>query len=445
MSSNGNNRTKDSTKSSSCTKIAGMGNTREMMHGRVIMKTHNSGVNRKGCRANRITRFGAIGIILLMLALVFSVGVASAKTSTLWFDGNSGTDIDGLNTTNVVSGSTYTSGQYYTLLTSTDTEGITRTRWRDYGNVNMYPILTLFNDTYAQDTLVTGVSGSVQILPEDGAPDYYVSLIDFSSDGEVILGTAGPLTASGTSDTALNFDLSAIYGTISAGHRLAIRIIVDGGGLNWRVYGNNGASGQTTNFVVNETLVDTTPTYNVTVTPSPSSAGVVAGDSYIYTITVNNNGNTDGNYTLGVSDSNSADFQTSVLGTSALAAIAGGSAQTTLTVTAKVGVSNGVSDITTVTATSVEDATNYTGSGQVTTTVQAPAPSVNVTLTPSAQVVQASNQVQYTVTVTNTGNIADSYTLSLDNADTADFTYGLSSTATGSLVPGGQYIHHRCC
>ncbi|MCK5659862.1 MAG: hypothetical protein KAH86_00780, partial [Methanosarcinales archaeon] len=45
--------------------------------------THNSDVCTKVCSASRITRFGAIGIILLIMALVFSAGVASAAVSTI--------------------------------------------------------------------------------------------------------------------------------------------------------------------------------------------------------------------------------------------------------------------------------------------------------------------------------------------------------------------------
>jgi len=314
-----------------------------------------------------------VGMILItaMLVMMLFAPAASAEITHLYYDSDSGTPISASITTNVNIGSTYSSNQrYYTLLSTSDNEDSTRTRWRNFNTGSMNPVLTLVNPTaYSQDTLITGISGTFRVRGSSNVPAFYVRIIDFSDSGEVVLGTAGPLYGTSTSsDSILNFDLSSISGTIPAGNKLGMQVIVDNGGESWRFYGNAGSTGTTMDFYVDETLAITS-TYNVTVTPSSTSAGVIAGGSYNYTITVNNNGNTDGNYNLGVFDSNAVDFSTSTLGTTSLAVASGGSAQTTLTVTANGGAPGSASDITTVTATCVEDGA-YTGSAQVITTVQ---------------------------------------------------------------------------
>ncbi|MCL7414323.1 MAG: hypothetical protein M8353_12055, partial [ANME-2 cluster archaeon] len=389
-----------------------------------------------------IPRAGMILAVAMLVMMLFAGG-ASAATTHLYYDSDSGTAISASINTNVAAGSTYETDQrYYTLLSTSDNEGSTRTRWRNYNTGSMNPVLTLVNQTaYSQDTLITGITSTFRVRGSSSVPAFYVRIIDFSDSGEVVLGTAGPLYGSSTTnDATLTFDLSSISGTIPAGNKLGMQIIVDNGGTSWRLYGNAGQTGTTMDFFVEETPAVTTSTYNVTVTPSPTSAGVVAGGNFVYDIIVNNSGNTAGNYSLNVSDSNTADFQTSTLGASTLSVASGGSAQTTLTVTAKGGASVGTSDITTITATSVEDPINYSDSATVTTTVQAPAPSVSVTLTPSSQNVAPGSQVQNTVTVQNTGNVADSYTLSLTNGNTTDFSYSLNSTTTGMLNPGQQSV-----
>ena len=95
------------------------------------------------------------------------------------------------------------------------------------------------------------------------------------------------------------------------------------------------------------------PTYNVSVTPSPTSAGVVAGGNYSYPITVYNNGNAAGSFTLVPSDSDSTNFSSSTVGISPIYVTSGGSNSTTVTVAAQGGATLGAVDITTVTVTSV--------------------------------------------------------------------------------------------
>jgi hypothetical protein len=111
-----------------------------------------------------------------------------------------------------------------------------------------------------------------------------------------------------------------------------------------------------------------TSTYNVTIAALPMAADVRVGNSYVYNITVNNTGNTRGNYTLNLTDSDVANFTGSVLGNIAMEINNGSSMETALVVNAKVGATVGTVDITTVNVRSVENST-YTGSVQVRTTV----------------------------------------------------------------------------
>ena len=124
----------------------------------------------------------------------------------------------------------------------------------------------------------------------------------------------------------------------------------------------------TLSSVIVASATNVTSTYNVTIAALPMAADVRVGNSYVYNITVNNAGNARGNYTLNVTDSDVTNFTGSVLGNIAMEINNGSSMETALVVNAKVGVTVGTVDITTVNVRSVENPT-YTGSVQVRTTV----------------------------------------------------------------------------
>jgi hypothetical protein len=122
-----------------------------------------------------------------------------------------------------------------------------------------------------------------------------------------------------------------------------------------------------------QTTVAAVPTYNVSIRASPTSSDISPGNSYLYTITVNNTGNTQGNYTLSVTDSDTVNFTRSTLGSTPMQITSGGSAMTTLNVTARTSAINGALDNTTVTVISVENPA-YSNSTQVRTTDSVPGP-----------------------------------------------------------------------
>lgn len=111
-----------------------------------------------------------------------------------------------------------------------------------------------------------------------------------------------------------------------------------------------------------------TNTYNVTIDAIPMTGDLNAGNSRIYNITVNNTGNTNGNYTLSMSDSDMTNFTVSILGNTTMEIGNGSGMMTTLTVGANAGATDGAVDITTINVFSVDNSA-YTDSVQVVTTV----------------------------------------------------------------------------
>ncbi|MDW7775453.1 MAG: hypothetical protein SCH39_03830, partial [Methanosarcinales archaeon] len=384
----------------------------------------------EACRS--IPRAGMILAVTMLIMMLFAGSASAAVTTYYWEPSSGAIDASGYTADWGACNARPTAYRVTTLndvgLNCADDRLTTTTTGDQF--------LAIFPIAYTVQTQVTGQSGANFYLRERtsiGPVTYRFELGYAQSGAFTSFGFVDQVVPSGVQQ-AYVVDMSSISGGAPANSYLALKVSVASTSGEQRIYlgTGNSNSGQ---FSVDE-VAGSAPTYDVTVTPSPTSSNVAPGGSSVYTITVNNNGNTAGNYTLGVADSDSTNFGSS-LGTTTLAVSSGGSAQTTLTVTNGGG---GTSDTTTVTATSVEDPANFTGSGQVTTTVVVPNPSVSVTLTPSSQNVAPGAQVQYTVTVQNTGNVADTYTLSLTNANTADFSYSLNSSTTGTLNPGQQSI-----
>ncbi|MBW6518206.1 MAG: hypothetical protein K0A89_06865, partial [ANME-2 cluster archaeon] len=386
---------------------------------------------REACRS--IPRAGMILAVTMLIMMLFAGSASAAVTAYYWEPSSGAIDASGYTADWGACNARPTAYRVTTLndvgLNCADDRLTTTTTGDQF--------LAIFPIAYTVQTQVTGQSGANFYLRERtsiGPVTYRFELGYAQSGAFTSFGFVDQVVPSGVQQ-AYVVDMSSISGGAPANSYLALKVSVASTSGEQRIYmgTSNSNSGQ---FSVDEVAGSTAPTYNVTVTPSPTSAGVVAGGSTEYTITVNNNGNTDGNYSLSAVDSDPTNFGSS-LGTTTLAVLSGGSAQTTLNVT---NGGAGTSDTTTVTATSVEDPANFTGSGQVITTVIVPNPSVSVTLTPPSQNVAPGSQVSYTVTVQNTGNVADSYTLSLTNANTADFSYSLNSSTTGTLNPGQQSI-----
>jgi uncharacterized membrane protein len=126
------------------------------------------------------------------------------------------------------------------------------------------------------------------------------------------------------------------------------------------------------NFTMVQTT-DSAPSYNVSISASPRSFIIIAGNSYLYNITVNNTGNTNGNYTLSVIDSDPVNFTSSTLGITTMQINSGWSAMTTLNVTARTSATTGAIDNTIVSIISVENSAYNNSTGvQTSVLVQGP-------------------------------------------------------------------------
>ena len=312
---------------------------------------------------------------IIFCSIIFSISVASAADNTYYWDRTNGVSIAGFTTNwSSCSSSSAQNGYRVTSLgsaASSCTNGLlTRPNAGDL-------FLAIFPTAYSSDTQIRGMPNArFYLRSNSGSATYrfdlgYASMGTFTSLGNVTR------TGVSTSGTTYTIDLSAISGMAPAGSNLSLKVSVttSGGG---RVYmGTNGGTSRSNSgrFYVNETVVATppTPTYNVSITASPTSADMTAGSSSVYNIVVKNTGNTGGNYTLSVADSDMTNFNVSTLGTTTVQINSGSNATTTLTVKTKAGATTGGIDNTIVTVRSVENSA-YTNSTQVSTTVRATPP-----------------------------------------------------------------------
>ena len=154
-----------------------------------------------------------------------------------------------------------------------------------------------------------------------------------------------------------------------------------------------------------------------------------AGQTLSYTLEITNSGNSPDTFNLGSSGNL---WATQVLPASvSLPAGAAGSFQVQVTIPA--GALGTESDAATITATSRADPTK-SDTAQIVTTVT---PFYGVTLSPgSAQSGPAGSQVIYSLTITNTGNLSDSFTL----AATGQAWSTALSAAQVSLAPAASTV-----
>lgn len=178
----------------------------------------------------------------------------------------------------------------------------------------------------------------------------------------------------------------------------------------------------------------------VEVSISPSSQADLPGEDVTFTVTVNNNENTEDTFDLTAEPEN-ADWITNI-SPGSLTLVGGTSGTATLTVTipptAKVG------DSTTITVTTSDGDTD-SDTCTATATTELP-PDVSVSISPIEKSGKAGATLEYTVTVTNTGGAEDTFSLSVN--DTAGWfpdispssltiSAGDSETATLSVtIPG---------
>ncbi|MBA7532524.1 hypothetical protein ES705_24750 [subsurface metagenome] len=154
------------------------------------------------------------------------------------------------------------------------------------------------------------------------------------------------------------------------------------------------------------------------------------GENATYTLSVNNTGTAMDNYTLSVDNPESAIVSLSTTGITNLPA---GENETVFLYVKNA--SDGIFPVN-VTATSDYGPTDYVNT--TTTVITAPAYDVNLTVNTTAQEVAPDVNATYLLTVNNTGDVADNYTLTVDNnVSNADIAV-LNRTTITNLAVGAN-------
>jgi peptide/nickel transport system substrate-binding protein len=169
---------------------------------------------------------------------------------------------------------------------------------------------------------------------------------------------------------------------------------------------------------------------SVSVSISPSTKNGDNGSTITYTVTVKNTGTKSDNYSLTVTDN--AGWSPSLSPTSLTTISAGSSGNSTLSVTIPSDAVGGNIDSITVTATSHENAA-VKASSSCTARV-ASTHGVTVSISPGSESDLKGANLTYAVTVNNTGNASDTYTLTTTN----DLGWTISVSPSPLTVPGGS-------
>jgi uncharacterized membrane protein len=163
----------------------------------------------------------------------------------------------------------------------------------------------------------------------------------------------------------------------------------------------------------------------------PSEKEGTSGENVTFTVTVTNIGDTEDNYDLSASDTEGWALG---LPSSVGPLENGASAEVTLEVAIPDDAENCTQNSVTVTATSQENTEITDNDSSIAhVVVVLPVREVSVSISPSEKEGAPGDTLEYTVTVTNTGDMEDSYTP--ENSDTAGWTLSLSSDTVGPLDP----------
>lgn len=307
---------------------------------------------------------------IILCSIVFSITAASAADKTYYWTPSSGVIGSSGFTANWGGCNAQPTSYRITTLNSTgftcNNDRLTRTSSGDQ-------FLAIYPGVYSSNTQIKGKTGATFYLSSQKNGYTATYRFDLGYARNSTFTSFGNVTTAVQSRTGQNYiiNLSSITGIAPANSSLTLKVSVttsQGG----RVYlGTNGGStgSNSGRFYVNETVVSAS-TYNVSTSALPNSSSINAGNSYLYNISVNNTGNSNGNYTLSAADSDAVNFTNSTIGITTMQINSGGSATTTLNVTAKAGATTGARDNVAVTVRSVENPI-YTNSTNVNATVVA--------------------------------------------------------------------------
>ena len=185
--------------------------------------------------------------------------------------------------------------------------------------------------------------------------------------------------------------------------------------------------------VTHDVTVTEPPSYGVDLMPETQSREVDAGSTTVYTETLHNTGNVADTFTVTV---NSSEGWATLLSPDTVTVGPDNTVEVEVQVSVPGGAVSGTLDTTTVEAISSGDPTERDRARLRTTAQEPPVPpTYGADLTPATQSrdVYAGSSTLYVETLENTGNVADTFTVTVDS--TRGWTT-LNSKATVNLAPG---------
>jgi len=328
-------------------------------------------------------------------------------------------------------------------------KSFTFTREGANGGVNLTDFLD--NDILWNDWIKSMTENRLRAAVQFSANIWYTAMIQAGLTIQAPTLTS-PSDGSSTTDNTPTFTWTSVSGTSSYDFQLAsdnnftINALtvkdlsttsytlvnpLTNGGWYWHVRtGDNSADvglwSQTRSFTISVS------TQNPVVVISPNSQSGANGATLNYTVTVTNTENASDNFNLTVSDNDN--WGPTVSPTSLLNVSPGENRTSTLGVTIPLGAIGGMIDSITVKATSQAD--NTVSGSSICTAQVTILRGVSVSISPTSRSGENGAMLTYTVTISNTGNVSDNYSLT-DN-DNAGWSPSVSPTSLVVAPFGGS-------